>query len=122
MSPEDVAQFIHQEQQDRRGGFTPRAVFVQKLDKFGSPSLAVLTFEHEASLTIAGLLNIAPDDQVIVYDDNAPAGAQYFYGTVGEIREAHRPADAIRGMRLIYINKKSSDAVINESNAGVNRS
>ncbi|MHB8919972.1 MAG: DsrE family protein [Halothiobacillus sp.] len=74
ISPDDVAQFI----QDRRGGFTPRAVLVQKLNKFGSPSLAVSTFEHEALLTIAGLLNVAPDDQVIVYDDRAPTDAQCF--------------------------------------------
>ncbi|MHB9020702.1 MAG: hypothetical protein ACYC3A_02570 [Halothiobacillus sp.] len=71
---DDVAQFI----QDRRGGSTPKAVLVQKLNKFGSPSLAVSTFEHEALLTIAGLLNVAPDDQVIVYDDRAPTDAQCF--------------------------------------------
>jgi hypothetical protein len=105
MSQEEVAQYISQEQQNRRGGFTPRPVFVQKLNEFGSPSLAVLTFEQDTQLTVAGLLKVLPSDHVIVYDDNAPSGAQFFHGTVTEIRDAHRPADSVRGMRLIYINK-----------------
>lgn len=105
MSQEAVAQYIREEQQNRRGGFTPRPVFVQKLNEFGSPNLAVLTFDQDTQLTVAGLLKVAPDDHVIVYDDNAPGGAQYVHGTVAEVRDAHRPSDCVPGMRLIYINK-----------------
>jgi hypothetical protein len=105
MSQEAVAQYIQQEQQNRRGGFSPRPVFVQKLNEFGSPNLAVLTFEQDTQLTVAGLLQVVPDDHVIVYDDSAPCGAQYFHGIVTEVRDAHRPSDSVRGMRLLYINK-----------------
>ena len=105
LSAAEVANFISQEQTNRRGGFAPRAVFVQKLNEFGSPGLAVLTFEQDTQLTIAGLLNVVMDDDVIIYDDLAPQGAQFFHGTVTEVREAHRPADVVRGMKLIYINK-----------------
>ncbi len=116
LSQEEVAQYILQEQQNRRGGFTPRPVFVQKLSEFGSPSLAVLTFEQDTQLTIAGLLKVLPCDHVIVYDDNAPSGAQYVHGTVTEVRDALRPADSVRGMHLIYINKiKSTDEPISEN-------
>jgi len=112
MSPGDVADFIAAHETNRRGGFVPRPILLQKLNEFGSPSLAVLTFESEKTLTIAGLLSLQPEDEVILYDDNAPDGAQSFYGVVEEQRDAIRTADAVKGMCLIYIQKKSSDKLV----------
>ena len=109
MSPGDVADFIANHMPERRGGFVARPVLLQKLNEFGSPSLAVLTYDSEQTLTVAGLLPLQPNDEVVLYDDNAPSGAQSFYGVVEEIRDAIRPTDVLKGMRLIYIQKKSSD-------------
>jgi hypothetical protein len=109
MSPSDVADFIANHVPDRRGSFVARPILLQKLNEFGSPSLAVLTFESAKTLTIAGLLPLQPEDEVVLYDDNAPDGAQSFYGVVEEIRDAIRPTDILKGMRLIYIQKKASE-------------
>jgi hypothetical protein len=109
MSHGDVADFIANHVPDRRGDFVARPILLQKLNEFGSPSLAVLTFESEKTLTVAGLLSLQPDDEVVLYDDNAPDGAQSFYGIVEEVRDGVRPTDVIKGMHLIYIQKKTSD-------------
>ena len=108
LTPEEAAQFIadEQAQPERRGDFVARPVQIQKLNEFGSPNLSVLTRESDAGLTIAGLLPVEKDDALVVYDDHAPGGAQFFYGVVESVRDAHRPADAVKGMRLIYLAKQ----------------
>lgn len=109
MSHGEVADFIANHVPDRRGDFVARPILLQKLNEFGSPNLAVLTYEGEKTLTVAGLLCLQPNDEVVLYDDNAPEGAQSFYGVVEEVRDGIRPSDVIKGMRLIYIQKKSAD-------------
>jgi hypothetical protein len=117
MSHKEVAEYIANHDADRRGGFVARPILLQKLNEFGSPSLAVLTFEGEKTLTLAGLLSLQPDDEVVLYDDNAPDGAQSFYGVVEDVREGVRPTDSIKRMRLIYLQKKSSDKVLDPREA-----
>lgn len=111
MTHKEVAEYIANQDTDRRGGFIARPILLQKLNEFGAPNLAVLTFESEKTLTLAGLLPLEANDEVVLYDDNAPDGAQSFYGIVEDVREGVRPTDAIKGMRLIYLQKKSSERV-----------
>ena len=108
LTPAEAAQFIAEEQAqpERRGDFVARPVQIQKLNEFGSPNLSVLTRESDVGLTIAGLLPVQKDDELVVYDDHAPGGAQFFYGVVESVRDAHRPTDAVKGMRLIYLAKQ----------------
>lgn len=106
MSHADVVEFIANHEPDRRGDFVARPILLQKLDEFGPPCLAVLTFEREKTLTVAGLLALKPDDEVVLYDDNAPDGARSFYGIVEEVHAGVRSTDEIDGMHLIYIQKK----------------
>lgn len=117
MSHGDVAEFIANQVPDRRGAFVARPILLQKLNEFGSPSLAVLTFEGGQTLTVAGLLSLTPNDEVMLYDDNAPDGAQSFYGIVEEVRDGIRPTDVIKGMRLFYIQKMASDKLVDPREA-----
>lgn len=117
MSHGDVADFIANHVPDRRGDFVARPILLQKLNEFGSPSLAVLTFECEKTLTVAGLLSQKPNDEVVLYDDNAPDGAQSFYGIVEEVRDGVRPTDVIKGMHLIYIRKMESEKLVDSREA-----
>ncbi len=117
MSHGDVADFIANHVPDRRGDFVARPILLQKLNEFGSPSLAVLTFEGEKTLTVAGLLSLKPNDEVVLYDDNAPDGAQSFYGIVEEVRDGVRPTDVIKGMHLFYIHKMASDKLVDPREA-----
>ncbi|WP_407275822.1 hypothetical protein [Halothiobacillus sp. DCM-1] len=107
LTPSDIAEFIaHEQQQERRGDFVARPVQLQKLNQFGSPQLAVLTRESEQGLTVAGLMAAEIGDELVVYDDTAPQGRQILCGVVESVRAAHRPADAIKGMRLFYLSRQ----------------
>lgn len=107
MSSADVAEYIeNQNSHERRGNYSARPILLQKLNEFGSPKLAVLTLENEQTLTIAGVHPLQPEDEVVLYDDHAPDGPQAFYGVVEQIRDAYRPKDSLKGMRLFYIQKK----------------
>lgn len=108
LTPDEAAEFIAHEhaRPERRGEFVARPVQIQKLNQFGAPNLAVLTLESATGLTIAGLLPVELADELVIYDDRAPHGAQFFYGVVESIRAADRPSDAVKGMRLIYLTKQ----------------
>ncbi|MDD3576174.1 hypothetical protein [Halothiobacillus sp.] len=111
MSAEEVADFIASSIPNRRFGFVARPVFVQKLDEFGTPSLAVLTSESDQTLTIAGLISMQKTDDVYVHDDHAPEGTRLICGTILHVRSGLRSSDKIKGMQLLFIQKNSFEHV-----------
>jgi len=106
LNPEQVESFIRQHREERRGSFPARAVQVQKVNEFGKPNVAVLTMDQPELLTIAGIIDLSDSDEVMVYDDNAPEGPQYFYCAVESSHGARRPGDVIEGMSVVYLRKQ----------------
>lgn len=108
MTEDEVTDFIDSTIPNRRFGKIARPVFVQKLNEFGTPSLAVLTSENDQTLTIAGLAQLQKTDDVFVNDDHAPEGARLIFGSILDVRTGLRSSDKkIKGMRLLFIQKSS---------------
>lgn len=109
LTTEEVASVIRTFTRDRRSdNHVVRPVFLQPLNAFGSPGIAVLTHEDPLSITIASIPIDTPDGLVVIYDDESPEGPRALFGMIEQVRPANRDTDHARNMCLIYIRKQES--------------
>ncbi|MDA3878698.1 MAG: hypothetical protein PF483_16665 [Halothiobacillus sp.] len=110
LSPEELASVINAFTTDRRDNHEVRPVYLQPLNTFAPPNVAVLTHEDSQSVTIASIPLDAPDGLVVIYDDEAPQGSRSLLGTIEHVRAANRCSDHARNMCLIYILKREDSS------------
>ncbi|MGC9457482.1 MAG: hypothetical protein ACP5DC_08130 [Halothiobacillaceae bacterium] len=89
----ELARGFDEQDEDRRGNFRPRPVLVQALDNFGAPNWGVLVGEREHEFTIASPRGLREGERVVIFDDDAPAGARDIACIVTATRLANRPGD-----------------------------